>query len=414
MERAMLLRRLLTLSVVAVSVLASSSTETRADAVTDWNAIALGTMPATLQGPPQARILGYVHAAVYDAVNAVERKYAHYALDVAAPPGASAEAAAVGAAHDMLVRFYPAQQPALDKSLDTSLQAITDVQARSDGLAVGRSVAAHIHALSVQDGADATAPAYVPRDDPAAWQFTAPGMVPRGPTWGAIRPFLLTSPRQFPYDGPLSVRSEAYAKDIEEVRRLGAVDSAQRTSDQTAAAIFWTVSMPSLFNDVVRTEAKRKGLGLAENARLFALFNMATSDSQTATWAEKFNSAFLRPVTAIQLASKLGNPGIEQDPGWTPLLVTPAHPDYPSGHCAYAGAAVRMLQLVFGTDAAEASYTYPTNGVTRHYTSYSRMANEVVDARVWGGIHTRTADERADRIGRRISEYAFREFLRPL
>jgi hypothetical protein len=401
------------LGMAAVFGLCGFALEARADAVTDWNIIAFNTMPPTLQGPPQARVLGYVQAAVFDAVNSVQRKYKFYAVDLKAP-GASAEAAAVTAAHGILIRFFPAQKASLDGSLENSLKAISEGQSKSDGINVGRAVAEQIHAISTKDKADAPVPPYTPGTDPSAWQFTAPGMEPRGLTWGAITPFLLKSANQFAYPGPLKVGSAEYAKEVEEVRILGGAGSNRRTAEQTAVAIFWVVSMANVFNDVARTAAKVKGTSLIENARLFALLNLAASDSQIATWDQKFSTNFLRPVTAIRNAGKLGNPGITEDTEWTPLLVTPAHPDYPSGHCAYGGAGSKILQLFFETDTVDASYTFPPFGVTRRWTSYSQMAQEVGDARVWGGIHTRTADQDADMIGQKIAEYAFANFMRPV
>jgi hypothetical protein len=385
-----------------------------ADAVTDWNVVAFNTIPPAVVGPPQARVLGYVHAAVFDAVNAVERRYTAYAIDMKAS-GASAEASAAAAAHGVLTRFYTEQKPALDVALEKSLKPIAEGKAKDEGLAVGRTVAEQIHAASLKDGASVPVPAYTPGTTPSSWQPYPPTQEPRGLTWGGIKPFMLTKADQFATPGPLSVKSSEYARDIEEVRVLGARDSRERTSEQTATAIFWTVSMATVMNDIARKQATAKGNDLAANARLFALLNMAASDSQVATWEQKFKHNFLRPVTAIRNAPTLDSPQIRQDSEWEPLLVTPAHPDYPSGHCAYAGAATAILQKVFDTDEIEnATYTYPPNGVIRHWTSYSALAKEVGNARVWGGIHTRTADDHADRLGRQVAAYAFDNFLRPV
>jgi hypothetical protein len=397
----------------AVIGLCALTVEARADMVTDWNVIAFNTVPPAVQGPPQARILGYVQAAVFDAVNSVERKYTPYAVDLKAPD-ASAEAAAASAAHGALIRFYPVQKAALDTSLEKSLAALPEGPAKHHGVELGKTVAERIHALSLPDGADASPPSYTPGKEAWSWQFTSPGMEPRGLTWGKIKPFLIKGADQFVFPGPLDVTSPEFAKEIEEVRMLGGANSVHRTADQTAAAIFWIVSMPAIYNDVARKASTRKGYSLIENARLLALLNMAASDSQIVTWAEKFNRSFLRPVTAIRAADKLGNRLMQPDPSWTSLLVTPAHPDYPSGHCAYAGAASRTLQLVLGEDEVDASYTFPPGvGVTRRWTSFSQMAQEVGESRIWGGIHTRTADAHADIIGQKVAEYGFANYMRP-
>jgi hypothetical protein len=239
-------------------------------------------------------------------------------------------------------------------------------------------------------------------------------MEPRGLTWGGIKPFMLKSPDQFAFIGPHEVTSAEFAKDLEEVRLVGGVNSTQRTADQTAAAIFWTVSATSVYNAVARTVGKEKGNSLIDNARLLALLDMAGSDAGVATWHQKFKTNFLRPVTAIRNANKLGNPALMQEEDWTPLLVTPAHPDYPSGHCAIGGSSTGLLRLFFKIDAMDASYTYPPMGVTRRWRSFSQMAEEVGNARVWGGIHTRTADEHAHMIGEKVAEFAFTNFLKPV
>ncbi|MFL6289258.1 MAG: vanadium-dependent haloperoxidase [Actinomycetes bacterium] len=384
----------------------------RADMVTDWNVIALDTIPAMIMGPPQARLMGYVQAAVFDAVNSVERRYAPYAVDLKVPH-ASAEAAAAAAAHGMLIRFYPSQKATVDARLSRSLASIPDNKTKNAGIELGAAVAETMYGLSLNDGSDATDPVYTPGRDPWSWRPTAPDMQPRGLIWGRIKPFMLKSADQFAFPGPHKVTSAQYAKDLEEVRLLGGVNSTLRTADQTAVAIFWTGSPTSVYNAVARTVGKAKGNSLIDNARLFALLNMAGSDASVATWHQKYTSNFLRPVTAIRNADKLDNPALTKDADWTPLLVTPPHPDYPSAHCAIAGASTGVLRLFFDADAMDANYTYPPLGVTRRWTGFSQIAEELDNARVWGGIHTRTADEHARMVGGRIAELAFTKFLKP-
>jgi hypothetical protein len=378
-----------------------------ANVVVDWNAIATEAPPPAVVGPAHARILGYVHAAIYDAVNGIDRRHASYLVTAPAPSGASAEAAAAAAAHGVLARLYPAQQAVLDAALDKSLQAIPDGASKTDGVAFGASIAERVFAISREDGASATVD-YEYGKLPWSWRPTAPGMTPRLAQWGKLKPFLIGNIADFSPPGPLPADSAAYAKDINEVNVMGGADSVERTSRQTATAIFWTVSPPVAYNALARGAAKAKELGLAESARLFALLNMASSDSQIVTWEAKYRHGLLRPVTAIHEASTLGNPEIRQDAKWEPLLSTPAHPDYPSGHCAYAGAAVAVLQDFFGDDAtiAATSVTWPPLGITRSWKTFTEMSKEVIDARVWGGIHTRTADEHADQLGRKVAEYA--------
>jgi hypothetical protein len=385
----------------------------RADAVTDWNLIALNTIPPIHGlGPMGSRAMGYVHAAIFDAVNAVERKYSVYKVDITAPD-ASAGAAAMTAGHGMLVKLYPEQQIALDAALAKSLKSVAEGKAKEDGVALGRQVAEKIDVVT--DDFGAVDPSYKLGTDPSSWQPYPASALPRGQTWGSIKPFLMTKPDQFTLPGPLSVRSAEYAKELEEVRVLGGRDSPERTTGQTAIAIFWTVGGAPVLNEIARKEALARGLDLAANARLFALINMAMSDAGIATWHEKFRYNFLRPVTAIRNAAALDNPAIKQDAAWEPLIVTPSHPDYPSGHCANTGAGATILRKFFGTDAIQsnATYTYPMLGVTRQWTNYTALVKETGNARIWGGIHTRTADEHADMLGRQVAEYVFDNFLRP-
>jgi PAP2 superfamily len=393
--------------ILAASALLFLSGSSVANVVVDWNAIAVDAPPPAVVGPAHARILGYLHAAMYDAVNGVDGRQVLYALKAPAPAGASAEAAAAAAAHGVLARLYPAQKATFDAALAKSLQATPDGTPKTDGAAFGASVAERVFAISQEDGASATVN-YEYGKLPWSWRPTAPGMTPRLAQWGKVKPFLIENVAQFSPPGPLPVDGAAYAKEINEVNAMGGADSVQRTSRQTATAIFWTVSTPVPFNAVARGAAKAKELGLAESARLFALLNMAGSDSQIVTWEAKYRHGLLRPVTAIREASTLGNPAIREDAKWEPLLDTPGHPDYPSGHCALTGAAVAVLQHFFGDDAtiAATSVTWPLFGITRSWKTFTELSKEVIDARVWGGIHTRTADEHADQLGRKVADYS--------
>jgi hypothetical protein len=251
---------------------------------------------------------------------------------------------------------------------------------------------------------------------PLSWQPYPSGAVPRGLNWGNIRPFALTSNDQFKSPQPLSVKSPEYAKDLEEVRRLGGRDSSARTADQTATAIFFTVGGGPLLNDIARKEAMARRLDLAGTARLFALINMAMSDAMIAGLREKWRYDTMRPVTAIRVANTLGNPGIEQDAAWEPLIITPNFPDDPGLHSANSGAGVGILRTVFGSDTIQAnpSHTHPLGGVTRRWSTYTDLVKDTANARVWGGVHTRTACEHGERLGQRIAEYVSDAYLRPI
>ena len=202
-----------------------------------------------------------------------------------------------------------------------------------------------------------------------------------------------------------------FARDFEEVRSVGARNSTTRTADQTAAAIFWTVQTAVPWHAAARAASAAKGLSLSENARLFALLSMASADSQIIAFAEKYNRPHWRPITAIRAATDLNMAALKGDIGWEPLLATPPHPEYPSAHAMFSGAAEAVLRGFFGHDEVDVSVTAPGPfGVTRTYRKFSELTAEVDNARVWGGIHFRSADVDGSEIGRKIGEIVLREF----
>ena len=399
---------------LGASIFLGTTFGARADVVTDWNQTAVrATETAGVPVPVQMRMMAIVHAAIFDAVNAIERKYAVYAVEVAAAPGASPEAAAAAAAHGILERLFPPQKAMLDTALAASLKEITDGPAKAEGLRVGREVAEKLFALRKDDGSAAQA-AYEFGKGAGVYQATPPmNIKPILPHWGNVKPFLLTSAKQFAMAGPPPVDSAAFAKDFDEVKRVGSKNSTARTSEQTAIAIHWAGSEVPPINGVARAVSAAKKLSLVDNARVFALLNMAMADALIAGFHNKYMHKYWRPVTAIRHAGLANNPAIPADPTWEPLIVTPPHPDYPSGHCLGAGAAVAVLQAINGSDKFSASFVYPPLGVLRRWESFSQIAKEVEDARVWGGIHFRTADEHGTQLGRQVAEFALKTHLLP-
>jgi hypothetical protein len=246
------------------------------------------------------------------------------------------------------------------------------------------------------------------------YQLTLPAFAPAAlPHWGGVTPFLLKSADQVPLAGPPALQSATFATDQNEVQTLGAKPSATRTRDQTDAARLWIASTPVTDNDTARQLSTQKGLSVVENARLFALLNMAGADAYIACWQAKYRYTYWRPVTAIRDADRAGNGGITTDPTWEPLLPTPAHPEYPSGRTAYTSATARVLQEFLG-DQVSVSLTNPAVKVTRTYHSLGAMVQEVENARVWGGIHYRTAVAHGSELGRTVAEYGLKHHLRPV
>jgi len=384
--------------------------------VLDWNQTAIKvTQAASAPSTSQYRALAITHAAIFDAVNAIDRRYTTYAVDIKAPAGASIEAAAAAAGHGVLTRLYPSQQADIDKALAATLEKIPEGQAKTDGINIGKQIAEKLVALRSQDGSDAKVD-YKPGTGVGVWQPTPPKFATAlAPHWGKVTPFTFKSLNQFKIPDPPAVNSATYIKDLNEVKSIGAKNSTTRSADQTATAIFWTASTPVIWNEVARAAATARGNSITDNARLFALLNIAGSDAYVAGYAVKYKYNLWRPVTAIRNANAIGNPAISADPNWEPLLITPAHPDYISGHCVSSDAPKRVLQRFFGDDKVKVSLTSPPNvGVTRSYSSFSEIAKEVGNARVWGGIHTRTADVQGGALGNQIGDYAFDNFLRPI
>jgi hypothetical protein len=386
-------------------------TRADADVVTDWNVIALNATAVPANSILQSRVLAAVHGAIYDAVNAVDRKGGAYAIDVEAPAGTSVEAAVVAAAHGSLVRLAPMERPMLDAALNSSLSRIADGKGKTDGTALGQQIAEKIVALRSTDGA-AVKVAFTAKSGTGLYQLTPPQSPPAIlAQWGSVTPFVLRSRTGLDLKGAPATTTAQFARDFDEVKAVGARNSTTRTADQTAAAIFWTVQTAVPWHAAARAASAAKGLSLSENARLFAMLSVACADSQIIAFEEKYKRPHWRPITAIRAATDLNIAALKGDIGWEPLLVTPPHPEYPSAHATFSGAAEAVLRGFFGRDEVDVSVTAPGPfGVTRSYRKFSELTEEVDNARVWGGIHFRSADADGSEIGRKIGEITLREF----
>jgi len=388
----------------------------RADVITDWNQTTLNAgRAAGFGGPPETRLMAMVNAAMYDAVNAIDRRHEVYAVDVKAPAGASMEAAGAAAAHGILTRALPTQKSIFDAALAKSLADVADGPSRAAGIAVGEEVAAKFFEMRKNDGTSRKVE-YKYGSGPGLYQPTPPGnsKMPAAPQWRYVKPFLLQSATQFEPSGPPALDSAEFARDFEEVRQYGSKNSTVRTSQQTASAIFWVQSEMVPFTAAAKAAGAARKIGIADNARLFALISMSAADALIAGFDAKYKYSFWRPVTAIRASATAANPKLVADANWEPLIPTPGHPEYPSAHCLASGAMEKVLQSFFGSDAVDVTVVFPAPGILRHYESFSQIANEVVDARVWSGIHYRTADEHGLALGRKVAEYGVTHYLRPL
>src|SRR5439155_11517598 len=365
--------------ILLISVVAAAPGMIRADVVTDWNQTTLNTqaaVPFGIRTPPATRSLAMVHAAIYDSVNAIYRTYAVYAVVAQPPAGTSPDAAAAAAAHSVLLALYPSQQANLDAAYVASLFPIPDGQSKTDGINLGNFIGAAILASRSNDGS-ASNPPYTQPAAPGVFQPAVPGTALLV-GWRQVTPFALKSGSQFRGEGPPALTSLEYATDFNEVKSLGAINSATRTPYQTESGLFWAENSQINWNHIAQSAAITRQNSLAENARLFALLNIAGADTAIAVFDSKYTYHFWRPIAAIRAAGTDGNPDTVPDPTWTPLLVTPAHPDYTSQHSAEGSVFAEILADYFGTDDIGFSLTTSTapGGVVRSYTSFSQAARE--------------------------------------
>ncbi len=378
--------------------------------VIEWNATMLSTFATANVPPPAATRLGaIVQAAVFDAVNGIVPRYTAIHVAPAAPPGASREAAAIGAAYAALVSLFPAQKSALDADLAASVATISHGNGRSNptiprGLAWGTTVARQILVWRAADGFNATPSPYVFGTAPGDWQPTPGGSgAPKFRTLATTTPFALTSPSQFRPAGPPALTSDLYARDLNEVKGYGSATSTLRSPYQTETAKFWQGDTPTdMWDRVADSLALENHLNLVGSARLLALLNMTEADAGIAVWDAKNAFNFWRPVTAIG------------DPTWAPLLVTPYFQEYPSGHSGVSSAAASILASAFGSNA---EFTVTSNGlpgVDRSFTSFSDAIAQVADARVFAGFHFRFSCVDATQMGVLIASYAESTLMQPV
>jgi hypothetical protein len=441
------------LAVAVGGLSASARGQPAGNMAIDWNAIAsTAIMAAPPQGagqPPHAAplSLAMVQGAVYDAVNAIDGGHQPYLVAPPADPGASKEAAAATAAFCVLAGpsvadptvpcelpgLFPGQFSALKPVYDASLASIPNGSAKDDGVEVGEAAARAMLVARANDGRFGPF-TFTEGFDPGQWRLAPPqgpaGIVARDPApWvGFVKPFVVPNVEILRSDGPNALTSAAYARDFNVIEELGSLTSTKRTADQTEAAIFWQDSGPAIWNRVYRSSATSRGLDIVDSARLFAMTNLAAADGSIGCWNDKAYWSFWRPITAIREAASDGNPATEADPNWVPLfdpsvpvsgtpLVTPGFPDHPAGHTCISGATVHALQAFFGTDkvpfTAISNKCLPAPCPPRTFDRFSDALKEIIGARVWGGIHFRTADVQGAVLGKKVVHYMTKHYFQP-
>jgi PAP2 superfamily len=413
-----------------------------ADEVTRWseltNQLALNSGLADQNPLFQSRILAMTHAAMHDAVNAIDRRYEPYSLKIPVTPGASPEAAVATAAYvvlldqlNQLVSFgFPSQQVEANAAYAASLAAIPPGLPKTLGIGIGQAAASQILTLRAGDGAyllPVADPNYPQGIAPGQYRFTPPFTFAFETQWSRVPPFVLDDARRFRPNQPFHLRSKQYADDLNEVKTLGGdgvVTPSARTPDQTQIALFWVEAAPVAWNRIARTVSAAAGLNLWENARLFALLNLALADGYIGSFEAKYLYNFWRPITAIREADMDGNDATTGDPGWTPLVITPPIPDHDSGHSVEGAAAAEVLERFFGksdlgfqtcsTSLPAGSKCNDPSPVYRSYASFSQAALENGLSRIYVGFHFRRAVTEGIEHGRKIGHWAFQHFLRPV
>ena len=423
------------LLVLSLTIVLVASSIVRADEVTDWNQHMLragtvgGTSPLVM-----SRVAAIIQASVFDAVNGIERKYTPVRVPPGGAAGASPRAAAVEAAYAALVVLYPAQKSTFDARLAVSLTAIASdphetSAGMASGIAWGQTVANDILSWRATDGFTPAPPPFLGGTAVGEWRPTPPGFMPgAGPQFAYMTPWVIGAPSQFRPGGPPALTSARYAADFNETKTMGNISSSVRTADETIYSWFWAASTATyLWNQVADSLIERgdrdedddsgrwgeRRNSLLENARVLALLDLAMADAAIACWEAKYHYVFWRPVTAIPLGDTDGNPATIADPSWLPLFATPAHPEYPSGHSTVSGAAAVVLARFFGEKRHFTMDNDLLIGVTRSFSSFSQALDEVKNARIFAGIHFRSACDDGQTTGIQVANYVLDNALLP-
>jgi hypothetical protein len=402
-------QRLLRAGIIAVLLTASALSDAKADAVTEWNERAGEIVVSVQMGPlPAERALAMVQASVYEAVNAITRRYPVSDLKLEAASGASVEAAVAAANHAILTKLAPSHQTAIDRVYQAALAAIADGPAKAGGVAVGEQAAAAILARRANDGAGA-GESYRPATSAGTY---VPTVIPEAPQWRYRKPWLMTGPAQFRPGPPPGLDSELWARDYNEVKALGGKQSQQRTAEQTDIARFWEEVMPPIYHGIVRSVANVPGRDMTRNARLFAAVTQASDDALIAVFDAKYHYGFWRPVTAIRNGDIDGNNATERDASWVPFIETPMHPEYPCAHCITSAVVGTVLQTEIGDDQVPVLTTtsQAAGGVARSWTNIDEFMQEVANARIYDGVHYRNSGKVGAGMGRQIAQLAIDKY----
>ncbi len=388
------------------------SVEARADSVTDWNIKARDmVVDAKFPTPHSNRALAIVHTSIYEAVNAITKKYPA-SLDLKAPDDSSIDAAIASAVRVSLLNLMPGKEREIEDVYAEALAKIADSDEKTQGVAIGQQAASAVWAARKNDGSQSpetyrpytTAGKYVPTTIPAA------------PNWANRKPWMFSDPTKFRPGPPPKLTSDAWTRDFIEVKKMGSKNSAHRSGEQTRMAKFWEATLPPIYHGVVHSVANMPGRNVTQNARLFAVVTRATDDAMIAVFEAKYHYGFWRPITAIRNADIDGNENTLRDPAWVPFIPTPMHPEYPCAHCVVAGTVGAILKAEIGENATPELWTvsYTDGGARRNWKSVDDFIQEVSDARIYDGVHYRSSADVGSEMGLQIGALAVETYLSPL
>jgi hypothetical protein len=357
------------------------------------------------------RMMGMVHAAMFDAVNSIEPRYRPYLVQLPADPSTSKEAAAAAAAATVLATIDAKTAAEMKAALATYLAEMPDGAAKANGIRLGETVAAKILQARANDGSDAP-DAYRPRTTPGVY---VPTPITISSMWPNMKPFAIATPSQFRPEPPISMESNEWATDYNELKDYGGQNSAKRTAEQTEIARFWLVGPPVAYHPFARKLAIAKQMSVVDSARFMALVSVGLTDAIIAVLDAKYHYNFWRPITAIRNGDIDGNPATEREATWQPIANTPMHPEYPCAHCIQSGSVAGVVKAVLGTDdIPEIAMTSPTApGVTRRWTNITAFAQEIASARIWSGFHYRFSTRVGTRMGLQIGDYVAKNAMLP-
>jgi membrane-associated phospholipid phosphatase len=386
--------------------------------VVDWNRVLLsilntpGAQPANIH---PTRSFAMLHAAIYDAVNSIDRTHEPYLVSVRAPRGASETAAADAAAHAVLVALYPAEQSTIDADYAAELAQVADGPAKEKGLMVGNRIAADTLAVRADDGSSLAPPPFVAGPAPGSYRPTPPNLAaPVFTSWGRVTPFVLEDGSQFRPLAPPALTSDAYAAALAEVQSLGSATGSARTAEQTQIGTFWSPPIQNFWNQIADSVALADHSDLPTTARLFAALDLSLADSTIAFYDAKYAYRLWRPVTAIREADDDGNAKTVGDPTWLPLAGNTApDPSYPGAHSTISAAAAAVLASVYGDGQSFALTSPALPGVTRSFTSFGAAAQEAGLSRIYAGQHTRLDHAAGVTLGRDVARFVLRNVLVP-